>query len=560
MYKRLFPHHPTMIVFEKPEFKNESAVEKTDLIEKLLDIGAALSSAQDLGELLNLILSKSREITYSDAGSVYLVDHSQETSKLLFKVAQNGSKPRLSFKEFSLPLTDKSLAGYVAITGQSLNLSDAYDLPSGVPYQLDTSFDRDINYRTCSVMVLPMQNRQGETIGVLQLINRKTKADTVLTADNAWESTQQYSDWEERIVRSLASQAAISIERNQLQESIEHLFEGFVKASVQVIEARDPCTYGHSERVAALTVRLSEEVNSVSSGRLRSIYFNNRQIQEIRYAALLHDFGKIGVSEAVLTKQKKLYPAQLEIIRHRFGLAQRTMEMECVQSKYKYLLEHSAYRKHPSQEPECAQCQEIEQLDTKLAEAKTRLAEYWEVLLEANEPHVLAAEPLAQLREISQQTYRDIDGAKKPLLSPDEIVQLMVSRGNLTPEERAEIESHVSHTYDFLKQINWTKDLKNVPEIAYGHHEKLDGTGYPRGLKKSEIPIQAQLMTIADIYDALTAGDRPYKRALRTDAAMKILRQEAAHNKINADLLELFDHRQVFSVLGHNLDAKVESA
>lgn len=549
-----------MIVFEKPEFKNESAVEKTDLIEKLLDIGAALSSAQDLGELLNLILSKSREITYSDAGSVYLVDNSQETSKLLFKVAQNGSKPKLSFKEFSLPLTDKSLAGYVAITGQSLNLSDAYDLPSGVPYQLDTSFDRDINYRTCSVMVLPMQNRQGETIGVLQLINRKTKADTVLTADNAWESTQQYSDWEERIVRSLASQAAISIERNQLQESIEHLFEGFVKASVQVIEARDPCTYGHSERVAALTVRLSEEINTVSSGRLRSVYFNNRQIQEIRYAALLHDFGKIGVSEAVLTKQKKLYPAQLEIIRHRFGLAQRTMEMECVQSKYKYLLDHSAYRKHPSQEPECAQCQEIEQLDTKLAEAKTRLAEYWEVLLEANEPHVLAAEPLAQLREISQQTYRDIDGAKKPLLSPDEILQLMVSRGNLTPEERAEIESHVTHTYDFLKQINWTKDLKNVPEIAYGHHEKLDGTGYPRGLKKSEIPIQAQLMTIADIYDALTAGDRPYKRALRTDAAMKILRQEAAHNKINADLLELFDHRQVFSVLGHNLDAKVESA
>ena len=212
-----------------------------------------------MGELLNLILSKSREITYSDAGSVYLVDHTHETSKLLFKVAQNGSKPRLSFKEFSLPLTDKSLAGYVAITGQSLNLSDAYDLPSGVPYQLDASFDRDINYRTCSVMVLPMQNRQGETIGVLQLINRKTKADTVLTADNAWESTQQYSDWEERIVRSLASQAAISIERNQLQESIEHLFEGFVKASVQVIKARDPCTYGHSERVAALTVRLSED-------------------------------------------------------------------------------------------------------------------------------------------------------------------------------------------------------------------------------------------------------------------------------------------------------------
>ena len=234
--------------------------------------------------------------------------------------------------------------------------------------------------------------------------------------------------------------------------------------------------------------------------------------------------------------------------------------MECVQSKYKYLLEHSAYRKHPGEEPECAQCQEIEQLDTLLADAKTRLAEYWEVLLEANEPHILAEEPLAQLRELSRQTYRDIDGAIKPLLSPDELVQLMVERGNLTPEERSAIESHVTHTYEFLNQIPWTKDLKNVPSIAYGHHEKLDGTGYPRGLKHSEIPIQSQLMTIADIYDALTAGDRPYKRALRTEAAMKILRQEAAHKKINADLLELFDRRRVFSVLGHSLDVKVESA
>ncbi|PSB27700.1 phosphohydrolase, partial [filamentous cyanobacterium Phorm 46] len=154
----------------------------------------------------------------------------------------------------------------------------------------------------------------------------------------------------------------------------------------------------------------------------------------------------------------------------------------------------------------------------------------------------------------------DIDGAIKPLLSPDEIVQLMVSRGNLTPEERSAIESHVTHTYEFLNQIPWTKDLKNVPSIAYGHHEKLDGTGYPRGLKHSEIPIQAQLMAIADIYDALTAGDRPYKRALRTEAAMKILRQEAAHNKINSDLLELFDHRQVFKVLGHSINVKAESA
>ena len=172
-----------MIIFEKQEFLNDSA-ERTELIEQLLDIGAALSSTQDLRDLLNLILSKSREITSSDAGSVYLVDHTDNTSKLLFKVAQNASQPSLSFNEFAIPMTHQSLAGYVALTGESLNLPDAYDLPQGVPYRLDTNFDRDISYRTRSVMVLPMENRQGDTIGVIQLINRKIKPDAVLTSSD----------------------------------------------------------------------------------------------------------------------------------------------------------------------------------------------------------------------------------------------------------------------------------------------------------------------------------------------------------------------------------------
>ena len=537
--------------------QSEGSTEHSGLIEQLLAIGTALSSTHDLGALLTLILSKSRDITCSDAGSVYLVDRSGQEPLLWFKVAQNFSQPTVAFQEFAMPMTPKSLAGYVALTGESLNIPDAYNLPEGVPYQLDRSFDRSIAYRTRSVLVLPMQNQEGEMIGVLQLINRKRKPDAIITPENALDVTQPYLDWEKRVLQSLASQAAICIERNQLQESIEHLFEGFVKASVQIIEARDPCTSGHSERVADLTVRLSQETNAITIGRLQPIYFSERQIQEIRYAALLHDFGKVGVPEALLGKQKKLFPLQLEVVRHRFALAQRTLEMECAQSKFRHLIEHPSHlATHSTNEEGCAHCQELNALDAELEQAIAQLDRYWTLLIETNEPRILAEEPLTQLRELAQYTYRDIDGQIRLLLSPEEMMQLMVARGTLTLAERDAIQSHVTHTYEFLKRIPWTKQLQNVPTIAYRHHEKLDGSGYPLGLKEPEIPLQSQMMAIADIYDALTAGDRPYKRSLSVTMALKILKQEAAHSKLNGDLVDLFEQRQIFAVLGHSVEAR----
>lgn len=539
----------------------ESA-ERAELIQQLLEIGTALSSSQDLGELLNLILTKSREITCSDAGSLYLIDRSGTVPKLVFKEAQNHSQPQARLKQFAMPLTPKSLAGYVALTGKSLNLPDAYNLPANVPFQLDESFDRNFFYRTRSVLVLPMQDQDGEIIGVLQLINRKIRRDVFVSIDNVSELTQPYSDWEERIVRSLASQAAISIERNQLQESIENLFEGFVKASVHLIELRDPTTSGHSERVAELTVRLSQEVNSVTTGLLRSFHISDRQIQEVRYAALLHDFGKVCVPEKILRKHKKLYPEQLEVIRHRFALAQRTLEMECAENKFKHLLA-SANHRHENGKDElgCPHCHHLKQFDIDLTEKIEKLDRYWKLLLEVNEPEAtetkefqaLSEEALVELTELSEYKYRDVDGQLKPLVSFEEMKQLMVPRGNLTPEERKAIEAHVIHTYKFLRQIPWTKPLKNVPIIAGAHHEKLDGSGYPQGLKKEQISLQTQILTIADIYDALTASDRPYKRRLPVATALQILRQEASKGKINSDLIELFQQRQVFQVLGHSL-------
>ncbi|MGK7924686.1 MAG: HD-GYP domain-containing protein [Spirulina sp.] len=552
-----------MTAFESPSLTFESeefiatVTQRLSLIEHLLAIGTALSGSQDLGELLALILSKSREITCSDAGSVFLIDRVDSVPRLVFKIAQNDSLPAVSFQEFTLPLTPKSLAGYVALTGQSLNIPDAHNLLPGLPYQLDRNFDRDFSYRTCSVLVIPMQDAEGETIGVLQLINRKLRHDIKIDRNNALEVTQPYSDWEDRVVRSLASQAAISIERNLLQNNIEHLFEGFVKASVQAIEARDPTTSGHSERVATLTVHLAREVTAIQSGRLRSLSFTERQIQEIRYAALLHDFGKVGVSEVILNKRKKLYPQKLEVIRQRFAVATRTLQMECAEAKFQYLVNHPDA--HRFGDANCPHCQQLQNFDDRLQEALATLDRYLNYIEEMNEPEAietkrfeaLSEEAFVELTELSEYCYRDIDGTFKPLVTPQEMEQLLLPRGNLTTEERRDIEAHVTHSYEFLKRIPWTRHLQDIPIIAYGHHEKLDGSGYPLGLTAEEIPIQTQMMSIADIYDALTAADRPYKRPLPVDVVLKILREEVEKNKINRDLVEVFIQRHVYRVLGH---------
>ncbi|TVQ53785.1 MAG: GAF domain-containing protein [Spirulina sp. DLM2.Bin59] len=537
------------------------------LIEKLLSIGSALSIGQDLEELLAFILTKSREITYSDAGSVFLVQKPEgENPYLLFKVAQNDSLPHVQLREFAIPLTRHSLAGYVALTGRTLNIPDAQNILPGFPYQLDRNFDQDFEYQTCSVLVLPMQDNTGETIGVLQLINRKINPEVKITIENAVKVTQSYSEWEERVVRSLASQAAISIERKLLHENIENLFEGFVRASVQVIESRDPTTSGHSERVANLTVHLAEQVGNVSQGPLQLIYFTPPQIQEIRYAALLHDFGKVGVPEAILNKRKKLYPEQLMVIQQRFAVAQRTLERDCAEAKYAYLVNHAS---HIHQEGEdCSHCQYLKGLESQLERAIATLHRYQSLILEINEPEAISPkqfeafsdEAWGELTALAEYRYPDVNGELQPLLTPQELEQLMLPMGNLTQMEWQAIKAHVTHSYEFLKQIPWTKSLQSVPIIAYGHHEKLNGSGYPRGLRGDEIPVQTQMMAIADIYDALTAADRPYKRPLPLEVALRILREEADKGSINGELVAVFMHQRIYEVLGHSLHAEGHDA
>jgi len=413
-----------------------------------------------------------------------------------------------------------------------------YQLPTESKFSFNMSFDRTVGYRTKSMMVVPMIDHNDEVIGVIQLINkkrnRKAKLDSQEAIDN---EIIPFNAKDEELAYSLASQAAVSLENTQLYEDIKKLFDGFIRASVIAIESRDPTTSGHSERVATLTVGLAEEVDRIDIGPYGPIRFSREDLQQIRYASLLHDFGKIGVRENVLVKAKKLQPYETEIIKGRFRFIKKSLELKHFQEKVDYLL-----KKDKTEVLEIFKNLD-EELKRQLAETDELLA----LILQFNEPTVLVEESgFEKLQSISQLVVEDYDGTELPYLTASEISSLSISKGSLSFEERAEIESHVTHTFKFLSQIPWTEDLKHVPEIAYSHHEKLNGTGYPRKLMGDQIPIQSRMMMISDIYDALTAWDRPYKRALPLEKALSILEAEVNERKLDGELFKIFVATRVY--------------
>ncbi len=533
-------------------------------IHELNQIGVALSAEHDPERLLELILTKSREFTSSDAGSIYLVENlagpaprqsllfsaasggqaepgvpareEESRQRLRFKLAQNDTV-EVPFREVTMEIDENSIAGYVALTGEIVNLPDAYHLPAGVPYSINRKFDEDSGYRTRSILAVPMRNQKEKIIGVLQLINAKRDFTARLdTLDAVNQHVVPFSARQQEIVLSLASQAAVSYENSRLYDDIHRLFEGFVQAAVTAIETRDPATSGHSFRVANLTVALAEAVDRMDSGAYAAVRFSRDQMREIRYASLLHDFGKVGVREELLVKAKKLYPAQMELIRQRFAFVQRTLENEVLESKVKYLLQKSREEFFSVEKD----------LDGKLARTLKELDESLEAVLRANEPSVVAEGKFDKLLEIAKVKYLDRQGMTQPLLTGEEVRLLTIPQGSLNEEERLQIEAHVVHTVTFLRQIPWTSELSNVPEIARGHHEKLNGTGYPYKLSAPEIPLQTRMMTISDIFDALAAADRPYKRAVSVDRALEILERSVHNGELDSALFEIFTGAKIY--------------
>ncbi len=320
-----------------------------------------------------------------------------------------------------------------------------------------------------------------------------------------------------------------------LKNDIERLFEGFVNASVTAIEARDPSTSGHSSRVAELTVGLAEAVNTTPNGTYGGLYFNPLQIREIRYASLLHDFGKVGVREQVLVKAKKIEGERLESIYQR--LHQRTLE---------------AMREGMLDAWSKGRAFDHNGVGLLLREQEEETHRLMELVRRSNEPTVLPQEVAMELNLLEDLTFQHWSGDRRKLIERQDIDLLKISKGSLSDEERDEIQNHVTYTYKFLSQIPWTKELAGVPGIAWAHHERLNGKGYPRQLLDQDIPVQSKLMAVADVYDALTAADRPYKAAVSVERSLEILDQEAKVNLLDGEVLRIFIDAKIYErTIGH---------
>ena len=522
-------------------------------LNELIEISRAISQERDLDRLLGLILEKSRFITGSDAGSIYVVDHSlgSHQKRLRFKLSQNDSVDFAS-KEFVIPMTTRSIAGAAAVMRRPINIPDVYDLvdasgpgirdtirtdftpdsllpPSGETplFTFDPSFDLKVGYRTRSMIAVPLISAEEEVIGVIQLINRKRDPGAKLDPARVDQDVLPYDQRSEDLLGTLSAQAGIALENALLYDEIRRIFDGFVRASVQAIEQRDPTTSGHSLRVSVLSVALAEAVDRASTGAYQQTQFTKRELKELEYASLLHDFGKIGVREEVLIKAKKLYPHQLDNVRQRFAYAGLQLEAKYLAHKIEALRGG-------------ATAAELQTIDSGIAMKKAELQSALQFIESANEPTVLKEGDFSRIHELGGLCYTDHCGQTQPLLTQDDIVCLQVTKGSLNDREIDEIRSHVVHTRNFLKQIPWGKNFSNIPEIAGAHHEKLNGKGYPDGRVADQIPAASKIMSIADIYDALTARDRPYKKAMPVDRAISILGFEVKDGHVDGELLRIF--------------------
>jgi HD-GYP domain-containing protein (c-di-GMP phosphodiesterase class II) len=533
----------TEIVGAKPDLVEELADAKRELkkarsaLRELSKVGMALMSERDPAQLFDLILGQARALTISDAGSLYLVETDGADRVLHFLHSQNDTLPDLPSLTFKLPLDQHSIAGYAATTGKPLVLEDVYELPVAMPFSHNRAFDEKHGYRAKSMLVVPMIDHRDRVVGVLQLINRKRGASAKIRTDaDSDEWVLPYTEREVAIVSSLAGQAAVSIENGQLYQDIENLFAGFIKTAVTAIDRRDPTTSGHSVRVTELTCDVAELIAAQTAGPFADVHFSEEDMKQLRYAGLLHDFGKVGVSEETLIKKNKLPPVLEERVEARFGLIRKTLEADAASAKADVIGEKGRQ----------GAAADLAAIDAEMAEALERLAHYRDAVQDANIPRVLDEEAAEVLEEIARHTFIDPDGKEQAYLTPHELHFLQIRRGSLDENERRQIQAHVVHSYDFLLNIPWTEELARIAEIVRGHHEKLDGSGYPDGVTGDQLSLETRIMTVCDIFDALTASDRPYKKAMPVEKALQVLQWEAKDGMLDKDIVELFVQSGVY--------------
>jgi HD-GYP domain-containing protein (c-di-GMP phosphodiesterase class II) len=470
---------------------------------------------ENLPKLLSTILNSFLELCGCDGGSIYTVRKNAAGACELVFAAMVTRSIRLEsvpehLRELSFKFDETSLVGRTATLRECYKVSYAEQIAQkGLGTGGSAKVDSILHYVTRNILSAPLVSPRGDLVGVCQLLNK-----------NSYHGVEHpdFDDRDERLFSIVSGQAALAIENSLLLEEQERLIEGFVNACVTAVEARDPTTSGHSKRVADYTVALAEAINRDTTGPLRSLKFSPHQLREVRFAAMLHDIGKISVSESVLMKEKKLFPWELEMIR---------MRLKLMRSNLKLHAQVTGMR-----DPAV-----LEKLDFA-----------WRVICDANEPTVLPAEVSSVIQELQAVQVLTDEGERLSALTREEGFKLSILKGSLTAEERVEIERHVTNTFEILKMVPWSRGLESVPDIAYRHHEKLDGSGYPCRCHADDIPVQSRMLAICDIHDALTADDRPYKRALSIERALEILSTEVARGKLDPSIFRVFLEAKIFDL------------
>lgn len=493
------------------------------LIKKLTKIGVLMTSERNISKILEMILRESIELSNCDGGSIYIKEIDENSVPVIkFKNAINFSR-KIEFKEFSLNLDKNSIAGFVALNGEILVLDDVDNIDPILELKYNDSFDKMINYKTVNMAVIPMISYDNEVVGVLQLINKRKNAHlNLINLNEVKEQIDSFNSEELEIIESLAAQAGILIERTKLYDEIQELLGSFIQAMVATLDTRDITTSGHSKRLAGYALKFAEVINQVDYGVYKDIFFSKEEIKELYYSALLHDIGKIGVKEAVLQKRTKLTENTIETLEYRF----------------RFLINALALKN------------ELNDFEKEIVEKPEK---YLDIIRLINNKPFITDEEEDLLQKINNLEV-NFNGIKYKFFKKEEIENLTIKKGNLTDDEREEINSHVSYSYKILKDIKWIKELKNIPDIASSHHERIDGTGYPRRLKGNEISIQAKILAILDIFEALTARDRPYKPPMSVEKAIEIIKKEVEDNHLDKELFQIFMQEKIYELYKEELN------
>jgi len=513
-------------------------------LEQLNEIGASLSAERDIGRLLESILLAAKTITRADGGTLYLLTEEDGSKRLKFEIMRTQSLGIAMGGTTGTPIpfypihlygkdgkpNNQMVAAFAALTGQTVNIADAYTA-EGFDFNGTRNFDKKTGYRSKSFLTVPMKNHENEIIGVLQLINSQDPAGGEVVA---------FSNADQRLAESLASQAAIALTNRQLINQLEALFESFIAMINTAIDEKSPYTGGHCQRVPELTMMLAEAVNETKDGPFADFAMSDKDRYELKIAGLLHDCGKVTTPVHVVDKATKLESIfdRIHLIDTRFEVLKRDAEIEMLKStaalQQQGLSELSLReRANRLQQAYRARVRELDQ-DREFLRKCNIGGEF------------MPPEAQEQVRRIARYKWLDQSGNTANFLTEDETENLTIPRGTLTAKEREIINYHIVATIKMLEALPWPRHLSHVPEYAGGHHERMDGKGYPRGLRREQMSVQARVMGIADIFEALTARDRPYKKGKTLTESLQILGRFKEGGHIDPDLFDVFIRRKVY--------------